>query len=99
MTPNMNTMLSSEADVDYIPDIVKGEVGECAEVFVSSSVTRPRNVDYPIFMVKVSRLMAYLSPFYHEMSTLNLGYSYQDIVDVHKRIKKVGEKIGYQVGT
>lgn len=98
LTPEMDTLISSETDTALIPDLFKGKVDECADVIVSSALTRPRNVDYPIFSVKSNRFMAYVFPYFHELATFTYGLSYDDIVQTHKRIRKLGDKIGYQLG-
>ena len=98
VTPHMDAIIESEYGSQYIPSLLKGDVEECADIIVSSSINRPRNVDYPIVSVKLSRMMAYLLPFYHELAAFNVGLTYGEIVEAYKRIRKVGDKIGYQVG-
>lgn len=100
MTPEMDTLLSSEAAGQEIPDFVKGDVEECGKVIVGAALSRPRNVDYPPVLVKVVRFLSYVFPQAMEMWSVSsvAGVGYSEVVQIHSRLHDLGDQIKYQVG-
>lgn len=99
VTKEMDAVLQTNSISKDIPEIAKGDLSECAGIMASAAVTRPNNVDYPVFTTKVLRALLYFNPYFNEMMVKAEGHeTYEDAVQTFVEVRKKGDQIGYQIG-
>eukprot|EP00116_Pleurobrachia_bachei_P006462 sb/3466724/ len=96
-TSEMEQVILSDPNGDQIPEFARGDVGETADIMISSAITKPALVDYPVAVSVLTRFMQML-PGFNRFMTMTVPCPYEQIGEISERMREVGSKMGYQRG-